>query len=275
MSEASLLTLLFVPGNRPERFAKAQASGADAVCIDLEDAVPEADKDAARTAALAALAAPGPAPAVRINGLGTRAGLADLLALAASEGLPRLLLIPKAQSAAEVALIRAVLGTRCPALVPLIETAQGLEQAGSIASSAGVAALMFGGGDLAAELGVALAWEPLKTARGLFILACARGGVAAIDVPYTVLDDEAGLMAETRAARELGFTAKAAIHPAQIATIQAILAPTAEEVAEAEEAQQVLAAAAGAAVRFKGRLLEAPLVRRYQRILAMRRPSYA
>lgn len=275
VNEACLLTLLFVPGNRPERFAKARSSGADAVCIDLEDAVPEPAKGQARESAVAALACADLRPAVRINGLKTRAGLEDLLALTSGAPAPQLLLIPKVESADEVAIITSVMGGRRPGLVPLIETARGLAHAAQIASAPGVVALMLGGGDLAAELGVALAWEPLRTARGLLILACATAGVAAIDVPYTVLDDEAGLVAETRAARQLGFTAKAAIHPAQIAPMRAVLAPSPEEVAEAEEAQRVFVAAAGAAVRFKGRMLEAPIMRRYRRILAMQRPSHA
>jgi (S)-citramalyl-CoA lyase len=256
-----LQSLLFVPGMRPERFGRALDSGADAVCIDLEDAVPAADKAAARDAALAALG--DPRLALRVNGSGTAASAADLAALAAAPRRPALLLLPKVESAAELA-AAAALGVP---LVPLIETPRGLRHAHAIGAAPGVAAMMFGGGDLSAELGVDLAWAPLATARGLFVLACAEAGVPAIDVPYLQLDDADGLIEETRRAKAIGFAAKAAIHPQQIAPIHAVLRPTAAEIAEALEAEQAFRAAGEAAVRFKGRMLEAPVMRRYRRIL--------
>jgi (S)-citramalyl-CoA lyase len=168
-----------------------------------------------------------------------------------------------------------VLGERTPGIVPLIETVRGLNGAQEIASAPGVVAMMFGGGDFAAELGVQLAWEPLLAARGALVLACAGAGIPAIDVPFVGLEDVEGLLAETRAAKALGFSAKAAIHPAQVEPINSVLRPTPEEIAEAEEAARVFAAAGGAAVRFRGRMLEAPIMRRYQRILTMRSKSDA
>lgn len=265
-----LTTVLFVPGSKPERTPKALAAGADFVCIDLEDSVPPAQKAQAREAALDAIASGEPRLALRINSVSTRAGLEDLIALADAKVLPALLLIPMVNSAAEIGIVTSVLGARAPGLVPLIETVKGLREAREIAAAPGVVAMMFGGGDFAAELGVELAWEPLLAARSTIVLACAEAGIPAIDVPYIVLDDAAGLVAETRAAKALGFAAKAAIHPAQLAGLDSVLRPTAEEIAEAEEAARVFAAAGGAAVRFKGRMLEAPIMRRYQRILAMR-----
>lgn len=265
-----LSSMLFVPGSKPERFEKALASGADAVCIDLEDSVPEAGKADARMAAIAALGGCDRRLVLRINGLATRAGIEDLLALADAATLPELLFVPMVESDAQLALVRAVLGDCTPCLVPLIETVKGLRAAHEIAAAPDVAAMMFGGGDLSAELGVALAWEPLRTARGLFVMACAGAGIPAIDVPFLALDDADGLRAEAEAAKAMGFTGKAAIHPAQVAAINAAFRPTAEQVAEAEEAQRIFDAAGGAAVRFKGRMLEAPIMRRYQRILAMR-----
>lgn len=265
-----LSSMLFVPGSKPERFAKALGSGADVVCVDLEDAVPESGKAEARAAAIAAIGEGERRLVLRINGMVTRSGLEDLLALADAPVLPALLFVPKVESPAEIDIIRSVLGARTPGIVPLIETVKGLQAAHAIASAEGVAAMMFGGGDFAAELGVALAWEPLRTARGNFMLACAGAGVPAIDVPFISLDDQAGLLGETRAAKEMGFAAKAAIHPAQVEVINSVLRPTPEEIEEAEEAEKVFAAAGGAAVRFNGRMLEAPIMRRYQRILAMR-----
>lgn len=258
-------SLLFVPGARPDRFAKALASGADIVCIDLEDAVPADGKDAARAAAVAAI---GLRVAIRVNGVRTRAGLADLLALAEAPALPELVLVPMVESADEVAIVASVLGDGA-AIVPLIETARGLANAAAVAAAPGVAAMMFGGGDLSAQLGVALAWEPLSVARGLFVLACAGAGVPAIDVPFIALDDAEGLAREAQAAGAIGFQAKAAIHPAQLEAIHAALRHDAAAVTEAREAVAAFAAGGGGAVRHNGRMLEAPVMRRYHRILAM------
>jgi (S)-citramalyl-CoA lyase len=266
---SSFQSMLFVPGNRPERFAKALASGADIVCIDLEDAVPAAEKASAREAAIRA-AAQDARLAIRINPVSARAGLADLLALAESDRRPDLLFIPMVEAAAEIAIARSVLADASIAFVPLIETVAGLNNAGAIAAEAGVTALMFGGGDFSAQLGVTLSWEPLLVARGQLVMAAAGAGKRAIDVPFIHMDDEAGLIEESRRAKALGFSAKAAIHPAQIAPIHSVFRPTAEEIAEAEEAETAFAAAGGAAVRFKGKMLEAPVMARYRQILSLK-----
>lgn len=253
-------SLLFVPGTRPDRFAGAAAAGADLACIDLEDAVPTDGKDAARSAALAA----GPDFALRVNGVATRAGLADLLALAEAGHRPPLLLVPMVESPRDLAIVSAVLGD--VALVPLIETAAGLRKAHAISRAPNVAAVMLGGADLAADLGVALAWEPLLGARQALVLACA--GVPLIDVPHVRLEDEAGLADEARRVRLLGFSGKAAIHPRQVPAINAALAPAAAALAEARDALAAFRAAGGAAIRFNGRLLEKPIVDSYRRTLA-------
>lgn len=258
---ARMQSLLFVPGSRPDRFAGALASGADAVCIDLEDAVPPDGKAEARRVAIDALG--DPRLTIRCNGLGTADGREDLEALAKTGKRPPLLFVPKAESAAELK-PAAALGLP---LVPLIETPRGLRLAHEIAAAPGVAAMMFGGGDLSAELGVALAWEPLMVARSLFVLACAEAGVPAIDVPWIDLEDEAGLEAETARAKALGFAAKAAIHPKQIVAIHRTMRPSADEIDEARAAESAFQAANGGAVRFNGRMLEAPVMRRYRRIL--------
>lgn len=258
-------SLLFVPGNRPDRFAKALASGADIVCIDLEDAVPEGEKEAARSAALAAISSDSRI-AIRLNALSTRAGIADLLALAQATSRPSLLLLPMIEHAAEVAIARRVLDDAAMSLVPLIETVEGLDNAARIAADPGVAMVMLGGADLSAQLGVTLSWEPLLLARQRLVMAAAAAGKPAIDVPFVHLDDGNGLVEETRRAKALGFKAKAAIHPAQIGPIHEVMRPTADEIAEAREAEAAFNASGGAAVRFRGKMLEAPLMARYRRI---------
>ena len=261
-----LQSMLFVPGSKPDRFAKALASGADCVCIDLEDSVPAEGKAAARAAAIAAIG--DPRLAIRINGVRTADGLRDLLALADAPKRPALLFVPMVEAAAEIAILRSVIGD--VGIVPLIETVRGLRAAHEIAAEAGVVMMMFGGGDFSAELGVDLAWEPLLTARSNFIMACAGAGIPAMDVPFITMDDTQGLTKECARSKSLGFAAKAAIHPAQIETIHGVFRPTAADVEEARAAQAAFASANGAAVRFNGKMLEAPIMRRYQAILALK-----
>lgn len=265
---------LFVPGNRPERYVKALASAADLVCIDLEDSVPEAEKDSARDMALAAIADHGEARlALRINGLRTSAGLADTLALGGGT-CPQYLFVPMVESAAEIEILRSILGTEV-AFVPLIESVKGLRAADTIAASPGVTALMFGGGDFAAELGVKLAWEPLLHARSALVMACAAVGISAVDVPYIDLENGAGLAEECGRVQALGFHAKAAIHPRQIEAINSAFRPSLNEIEEARAAIAAFDAGGGAAIRFRGKMLEAPVVRRYRQILSLGEASHA
>lgn len=263
-----LHSILFVPGSRPERFAKAADAGADAICIDLEDAVAESDKDGARESAIGALGRLDRArAAIRINGLKTAAGLRDLLALGAAETRPGFVFVPMVESPAEPEIVRAVLGDDTVRIVPLIETVKGLGMAEDIAITAGVGAIMFGGGDFAAELGTELAWEPLLAARSRIVMACASARIGSIDVPYIDLEDAAGLAAETRRAKALGFAGKAAIHPRQVPAINAVMRPSEEELAEARAALAAYEAAGRRVVRHQGRMLEAPVVRRYQQMI--------
>jgi citrate lyase subunit beta/citryl-CoA lyase/(S)-citramalyl-CoA lyase len=262
-------SLLFVPGSRPERIAKALASAADLVCIDLEDAVAPADKDMARTGVIQGLAGwDCRRAAVRMNGTMTRHGVKDLIALAESDSPPAWLFVPMAEHASEIAQVARVLGNPAIGIVPLIETVQGLREAHRIASQTGVAAMMFGGGDFSAQLGVDLAFDPLLVARGQFVMACAEAGVPAIDVPFVRLDDPQGLAEECRRVRALGFAGKAAIHPDQVAAINAAFAFDPGEIAEARTAIAACEAAGGMAIRHNGKMLEAPIVARMRAMLA-------
>jgi citrate lyase beta subunit len=264
--------LLFVPGDRPERFAKALAAGADGIVIDLEDAVAPAAKPAARRAAgdwLAGLegAQRGPAVLLRLNPAATRAGLDDLCRLA-DGGLPAdALMLAKVEDARDVELLRG----HDPAARPIaatVETARGLRAAAGIAAALRPGdALVFGGADLAADLGCAFAWEPLLAGRSALVQAAAEAGVAALDVPWLDLADPAGLAAEALRARALGFTGKIAIHPAQVAPIRTAFAPTAEELAYARRIVAAMAAGRGAA-QLDGRMVDAALERAARRVLA-------
>ena len=262
---------LFTPATRPDRFARAGEAGADVLILDLEDAVAPSDKDRARAAALAHLdAGRGTAPiqALRVNGLRTRAGLDDLRLLLESRTGPDAVILPKVETPDEPRLVDAWLAEAGSpaALVALVESARGVEGAPEIArSTPRLSALMFGAADLAADLGAPAAWEPLLYARSRVVAAAAAAGLDAIDAPYFDLKDQAGLEAELRAAVALGFAAKAAIHPGQVAAINAALTPSAAAVAEARE---ILAQNEAGVGVVGGRMVDEAVARRARRILA-------
>ena len=269
-------SLLFVPGTTPERFAKAAASGADGIIIDLEDAVPEAEKNAARAAAIAYLQTPplgNVTRCLRINSPHTPQGLRDLLALIDAAAVPDAVLVPKTESADDLTLIGDVLGARAEtvALLALIETARALSVADEIAAHPRVTALVLGGADLAADLGTTMAWEPLLFARSRLVQAAATAGIPALDVPHLDLGDPAGLVTETAASQRLGFSGKLAIHPQQVAAINAAFTPSADAVAQAERIVAAFRSAAGGVCLVDGRMVDPPIVRAAERILARRR----
>lgn len=256
-------SLLFVPGSRPERFEKALASGADLVVVDLEDAVGPADKESARAAAIAALG--NPRLGIRINSLRTKQGLADLLALA--ETSVPYIMIPMVEAVAEIEIAHAILGLNV-GLLPLIETVKGVGVAQAVAASPGICGVMLGGADFAGELGVAMSWDALFAARSAIVMACAAARVPSVDVPWLDLDNLDGLAADVARVKAIGFTAKSVVHPKHIAIVHNVMRPTAEEIAEAREAEAAYAAAGESAVRWNGKMLEAPVMARYRRIVA-------
>jgi (S)-citramalyl-CoA lyase len=165
---------LFTPATRPERFAKAAETGADVLLVDLEDAVAPRDKAAARTTALDRLAGPraGTLRALRINGLDTRAGIADLDALLGSAASPDFLVLPKTETAGHLQILDRLLTAvgKATRLVGLIESARGLAALEAISTATPrLAGLMFGAADMSADLGAATAWQPLAYARGRLI----------------------------------------------------------------------------------------------------------
>jgi citrate lyase beta subunit len=271
MDIALARSILFVPGHRPDRFAKALATGADAVVIDLEDAVPPGEKAAARAAALARPAAPaGVALGIRMNPLPSAEGIADLAALLHAP--PDFLMLPKVEAAAEIGIVARAFA-RPPQVIALIESAEGLAQAAAIAAAPGCAALGFGGVDLAADLGCAPAWEPLLAHRATLVAAAARSARALFDVPFLDIADEAGLAEETRRVAALGFTGKLAIHPRQVGPIQAALTPAADQIAWARRIVAAMAQAAGGVCVVDGRMVDAPVARAARRMLSRAREA--
>jgi citrate lyase beta subunit len=264
-------SMLFVSGEKAERFPKAVAAGADLVCIDLEDAVHPARKDEARTQVLAWLAqrpAGTGAIALRINGVRTTEGLRDLLALVDSTVQLDALLLPKVEHAADLQCVQAWLGARTPALVALIETPLGVENAHAIALAGGrTTALMLGGADLSAELGARFDAHGLHYARGRLVNAAKAASLQAWDVPHVDLSDTTGLLEETRSVLALGYDCKTAIHPQQLVTIHAAFTPTPAETDWARTLlEAVPAGQASGAFLFRGRMVDAPLLRKARRI---------
>jgi (S)-citramalyl-CoA lyase len=261
--------LLFTPGNRPDRFAKAAASGTDAVILDLEDAVSLADKDKARATLVEFFGQPQRGFGLRVNNIHTPAGVRDLDALVSSKIAPDFIVLPKVESAFE---IRLYLRHLAIPLVATIESARGLEAAAEIAAAdPQVRALAFGGADLAVDLRAELAWEPLLWGRGRVVQAAAAAGIAAIDVPHVALDDEAGLRAEAVRAKAMGYNAKLAIHPKQVAPILEVFTPSAAELERAAAIVAAYEAAGGNVVEYQGKMVEGPIVKSARRILASRK----
>jgi citrate lyase beta subunit len=211
---------------------------------------------------------------VRINPLPTPEGIADLAALlgAAAPDLLALdfLMLPKVEAAEELRIVHRAFARAgaAPRLLPLIESAEGLARAAAIAAEPGCAALGFGGLDLAADLGCVPAWEPLLAHRAALVAAAARSGRGVVDVPFPGIEDEAGLVEETRRVQALGFTGKLAIHPRQVAPIQAVFTPTVEEVARARRILAAFEAASGGVCVVDGRMVDAPVQRAAARVLA-------
>lgn len=268
-------SLLFFPASRPDRFAKAMASGADSVCIDLEDAVAPAEKESAREAALGLLAAEPPGRArvvLRINSPRSPAGLRDLVALLERAPAELDLLLPKVESPEEVRWVEEALSPACPGLrlLPMIETPRGVSAADEIArASARVDLLMLGGVDLAAATGAAMSGDALLFARSRLVYAAAAAEVDAMDTVSIELRDVETLAREAASAAELGFTGKAAIHPSQIDPIHRAFSPSAEEVDRAREIVAAFEEAGGRVFQLHGRLVELPVVRRARRTLAL------
>jgi len=260
---ASFRTLLFVPAARPERFARALASGADCVCLDLEDATPPPQKDAGRADAAAFLksAHERAIVGVRINALDSAWAHADVAAVAAHADF---IMVPKAASQAQLASLAG-----CPAkLWPLIESADGLMHCWEIAAAPNVAGVLFGAFDYAADIGCAMSWEALLFARSQVAAACARARIEALDSPDGDLSGGEAFTQSTLRGKALGFTGRACIHPAQVAPANAAYTPSAEEVARARRILEAFDAAGGGAAQLDGRLIEQPVALAARRVLA-------
>ncbi len=254
---------LFLPASNARAVAKAQGLDCDMAILDLEDAVKPEDKLAARLSAIAAIGGEWRAGivAIRINGVGTLWHDDDIAALAKAP--PALVVVPKVERASEAGAVAAATGA--PVLA-MIETPLGVYAAREIAEAEGVAGLIAGTNDLAAELRL-----PAESGRGglslalqSIVLAARVAGRVAFDGVYNRLDDPDGLAAQCVEGRALGFDGKTLIHPAQIEACNRFYGPGEAEI---EEARALIEAATGGAERFRGRMIEAMHVAMARRLL--------
>lgn len=263
-------TYLFVPGSRPERIRKAIEAGADAVIIDLEDAVAPADKSTARESLHAGWAeyasraqAMGVTLLLRINASDTPWQEADVAACQAL-GVENIV-VPKAGDGALLARIAAAMPGAW--LYPLLESAEGFERLREVARAPGVVRLLFGSVDLMLDLGIGDADLPLHYFRSRIVLHSRLAGLAApVDGVCVDLQNAAMLKAEVQRARDFGFGAKLLIHPKQVEAVRPGFAPSPEELAWAWRV--VAAAADGAAVAVDGKMVDRPVLLQAERLLA-------
>ncbi|MET8472401.1 CoA ester lyase [Streptomyces sp. NPDC006422] len=259
---ATAVTWLFVPATRPDRFAKAAASGADAVIVDLEDAVAAGEKAAARERLRAAWPEGVDVPiAVRINGPHTPEYADDLAACRALS--PAAVVLPKTESAAQVR--DAAEGSGGIPVLPLVETARGLVHLDRITAEPACARLLFGSIDLALDLGVSDD-RALDAARSdLVRWSVANGLPAPVDGVTTAVRDEDAVTRDAARGRAWGFGGKLCIHPAQLPYVRRAFAPSEQE---ADWARRVLAAGHDGAATVDGEMIDRPVVEKARRILS-------
>ncbi|MBN9581508.1 MAG: CoA ester lyase [Afipia sp.] len=278
MEETTLVprrSLMFVPGLRPDRYRKALVSGADCVCVDLEDAVAVDLKDEARANTMPLFAEARTSDCeriVRINSLDTVHGLRDVEALAKLKALPDAIMLTKVRSGAELKLLDELLQGPAEAVKyhVVVETTDGLEDIFDIVqASKRLVCLLFGEVDMSADLRCRRTPTALLYARSRTVHAAASVGIDVMDVPHINLADMAGLDAAAAHAAEIGFTGKACIHPTQLDIVHRYFTPSAEEVARAREAVAAFAESTTGLAVLNGLMLQKPVLRSSKRILAL------
>ena len=265
-------SFIFTPGLNPEMFPKALASGADMVCIELEDGIAIKDKDEARKNTINALKNlkinNDVELVVRVNCQRTKPGLLDLEAFISSKLNVKALMLPKVKTPDEITFIDDLL-TDCNMdtdLHVIMETNEALENIYDIAhASKRIVALYFGGVDMAAELRVPNSYENLIYARSKLVHAGASVGIDVIDVPYLDLEDMDGMKKEAELVRNLGFTGKGSIHPKQINILNEVFTPSKEEIIKAKRIIDEFNASDTGLVVIDGKLIEKPVLREMKR----------
>ena len=254
---------LFVPGDRPDLFAKAAASGADAIIIDLEDAIAPQSKESARKAACRHDISSVPV-ILRINGAGTAWHADDLAALSAADIAA--VMLPKAETSESIAAMSRALGRPLP-VIALIETAKGLGSLVQVLTAPHIAAIAFGSLDYSVDLDCSPDWDSLVAARSEIVLRSRLAGLPGpLDGVTTNLTDQKITEQDAARARRLGFRGKLAIHPRQIGPILTAMSPTPDEIAWAKKV--LTSVNDSALVAVDGDMVDAPVIARARRILA-------
>ena len=285
-----LRTLLFAPGNRPRMLQKVGQCGADAVILDLEDAVPISEKEATRQAVREAVGAIDTCPVyVRINPLVATAGFsqpigeADLTAIV-RPGLAGIIL-PKVESPGDLRRadrllqeleVQHGLASGSVDVIPIIETALAVQRAYDIAASGTrVKRLAFGAGDFTRDIGVAWSRREIESqyARSALVIASRAAGLEPpLDTVWVDLRDQRGLTHSARTAKQLGFQGKMAIHPSQVEPINTVFSPSAAEIDFATRVVDAFSQAEAdglASIQLDGQFIDYPIVESAQRVLAM------
>ena len=265
-------SFIFTPGLTPSMFPKAIASGADMVCIELEDGIAIKDKNEARKNTIEALKSlevkNDVELVVRINCQRTKFGLLDLEAFISSGLKVKALMLPKVKTPDEITFIDDLLTDSGldTDLHVIMETNEALENIYDIAhASKRTVALYFGGVDMAAELRVANNYQNLLYARSKLVHAGASVGIDVIDVPYLDLEDMEGMKKEAELVRDLGFTGKGSIHPKQINVLNEIFTPPQEEITKAKKILDQFSESDTGLVVIDGKLIEKPVLREMKR----------
>ncbi len=261
-------SFIFCPGNKPDMIPKALRSGADMVCIDLEDAIIPEHKDISRVSTVKAfenISVPyGVETLIRINDVNSEEGKEDIQAILNSNNTASGLMLPKIQSVEEIInLERQIkLANKSLNLHIIIETNTGLQNAWNIAQSSSIIkSLLFGGVDMSADLGCNGDWLSLLYARSRVVHAAAGAGIDSIDVPFLDLEDMDGMRNEAQKSKNLGFSGKGSIHPKQIESLNKVFTPSSEEIAYANKVIKAFNEASDGLVVVDGKLIEKPVLR--------------
>lgn len=268
-------SILFVPADKPQMIEKAATLATDVVVIELEDGVSQENKDAAREAAgrmMEQVEFGNREVALRVNRLSTLHGLEDMKALAEWDTKPDMVLLPKVESAGEVRIYDELISQMKTEmdLMVMIESSRGMINAAQIVqASPRVSCLALGIADLSAELGSGMSWDVMYTYRSSIILACGLKGILPIDSPYLNIKDETGLFKECRKAREMGYTGKLCIHPAQLTHVNEAFTPSNHEVARARKIVEASEAQGTGALLLDGKMVDAPVIKYSRRVVDM------
>ena len=261
-------SFIFCPGNRPDMIPKALKSGADMVCIDLEDAIIPEHKSLSRIETIKAFedieSPKGVETLIRINDVNSEDGKKDIDLILNAKNTASGLMLPKIQSIEEIITLENKIKEKNKDLNLhiIIETNQGLENAWSIAhSSSLIKSLLFGGVDMSADLGCNGDWFSLLYARSRVVHAAAGAGIDSIDVPFLDLEDMEGMNTEAQKSKNLGFSGKGSIHPKQIEQLNKVFTPSEEEIAYANKVIKAFNEASDGLVVVDGKLIEKPVLR--------------